>query len=68
MLVIIKFASVMLLWCSINTQSIVHDKSSPISQFISCKSGNLQKLLRYLSGTVTSAFKAGTAGCGGSGG
>ena len=34
-------------------------------QYINCKSGNLQKLLRYLSGIVTSKFKCGTAGCAG---
>ena len=39
-----------------------------LSQSISGKSRNLQKLLSYLSGTVTSAFKAGTGGCGGCGG
>ena len=55
----------MLSWCSINTQFFVHDKSSSISQFISGKSRNLQRVLRYLSGIVTSAFKAGTGGCGG---
>ena len=55
----------MLLWCSINTQSFVHDKSSSISQFINGKSRNLQKLIRYLIGVVTSAFKVGPAGCGG---
>ena len=62
----IKFAPVMLLRCAINTQYFVHDKSSSISQFISGKSRNLRKLLRYLSGIVTSEFKASTAGCGGS--
>ena len=36
-----------------------------MSQFINGKSRNLQKLLRYLSGIVTSTFTAGTAGCGG---
>ena len=40
------------------------DKSSSISQFINGKSRNIWKLLRYLSGIVTSRFKAGTAGCG----
>ena len=55
----------MLLGCYINTQSFVHDKSSSISQFIHGKSRDLQKLLQYLSGIVTSTFKAGTGGCGG---
>ena len=49
-------------------KSFVHDKSSFISQFISGKSRNLQKLLRYLIGIVTSAFKADTSGYGGRGG
>ena len=51
-----------------NTQCSVHDQSSSISLFLSGKSRNLQKLLRYLSGIVTSTFKAGTGGCGGRGG
>ena len=58
-------APVMLLWCSDNTQSFVHGKSSFISEFISGKSRNPQKLLRYLSGIVTSTFKDGTGDCGG---
>ena len=49
-------------------KSFVFDKSSFISQFISGKSRNLQKLLRYLIGIVTSAFKADTSGYGGRGG
>ena len=43
----------------------VHDKSSSILQFINAKSKDLPKLLRQLSGIVTSTFKAGTGGCGG---
>ena len=62
MLVITKFTPVILLFCSINTQSFVHYKLSSISQFINGKSGDFQKLLRYLSGIVTSAFKVGTGG------
>ena len=62
--IITKCTPVMLSWCSINTQSFVHHKSSSISQFISGRLRNLQNVLRYLSGTVTSAFKAGTGGCG----
>ena len=57
MLVIIKFIPVILLFCSINTHSFIHDKSSSISQFIKGKSRNLQKLPRYLSGIATSTFK-----------
>ena len=57
----------MLLWFSINTQSFVHDKSTPISSFINGKSINLQKLLRYLSGVIISTSKAGTDGCAGRG-
>ena len=55
----------MLLWYSDNIQSFVHDKSSSISQFINHRSRDLQKLLRDLSGIVTSTFKAGTGGRGG---
>ena len=55
----------MLIRCSINTQSLVHDKSSCISHFINDKLKNLQKFLRYLSGIVTSTLKVGTAGCAG---
>ena len=62
MLVITKFTTIMLLFCSINTQYFAHDKSSYISQFINSKSRDLQKLLRYLSGIVTSTFKIGTGG------
>ena len=50
----------MSLLCSINTQSFVHDKSSSISHFISGKSRNLQKLLRYLNRILTSAIKDAT--------
>ena len=62
MLVITKFTPVMLLFCSINTQFSAHDKSSSISQFINGKSRDLQKLLGYLSRTVTSMWKVGTGG------
>ena len=55
----------MLLLCSTNPQSFVHDKSSSISQLIRDKSRDLQKLLRYLSGIVTSLFQDGTGYCGG---
>ena len=47
------------------SKSFFHDKQSSISQIISSKSRNLHKLLGYLSGTVTSTFKVGTADCGG---
>ena len=57
-----QFTFVMFLYYSINTQSFAHDKSSSVSQFISGKSRNLQKLLRYLGEIVTSTFKIGTAG------
>ena len=59
MLIIIKFALVML-WCCVNTQSFVHNKLSSISQFINGKSRDLEKLLRYFSGIVTSTLKGGT--------
>ena len=65
MLIIIKFSPDMLSWCSINTQSFAHDRSSSISQFLSGKSRNLWKLLRHLSAVLISAFKAGTGGCDG---
>ena len=54
--------------CSDNTQSSVQDKSSSISQSINGKSRDLQTLLQYLSGIVTSTFKTGTGSCGDSGG
>ena len=59
-------APVIILCLSDSAQSSAHDKPNSISQFISSKSRNLQKLLRHLSGIVTSAFKAGTGsrGCG----
>ena len=41
------------------------DKSSCTSQFITGKSRDLQKLPRYLSGTVTFTFKNDTDGCAG---
>ena len=60
-LVIKKFAPVMLL-CSTNTQSFVHNKKNPIPQILKVESRNLQKVLKYLSGIVTSTFKIGTSG------
>ena len=60
MLVIKKFTPVMLLFCSINTQSFDHDKSSSISQFVNANSRDLQKSIGYLSGIVTSTFKVDT--------
>ena len=57
-----KIVPVMLLFCPIKTQSFVHYKSSSNSQFINIKSRNLQKLLRYLSGIVTSTYNVGTSG------
>ena len=62
MLVITKFTPIMLLFCSINAQSFLDDKSSSISQFINGKSRDLEKLLRYLSGIVISTCKVGTGG------
>ena len=68
-LVIMKFTPAMLFWCSINTQSFVHDKSISIWQLIKGKSRLLQKCLWYLSGIVNSKlFKVGTCGRGGCGG
>ena len=58
----------MLFSCSIDTQSFFRDKSSSVSQVISGKYRNFQKLQRYFSGIVTSTFKAGTGGSAGCGG
>ena len=52
-LVIMKFNPIIVLWCSIKMQSR------------STKSKDSQKLLRYLSGIVTSTFKDGTGSCSG---
>ena len=51
----------MLLFCSINTQSFAHNKSSSILQFINGKPRDLQKCI--VTSIVTSAFSAGTGGC-----
>ena len=40
--------------------SLAYDKSSSTLQSIKVKSSDLQKLLGYLNGTVTSMFKNGT--------
>ena len=61
-LVITKFTPAMLLFCSVNAQSFVHDKSSSISQFVNGKSKDLQKELRYMIEIVTSTCKIGTGG------
>ena len=47
----------MLLFCFTNAQSFFHDKSSSVSQFINDKPRDLQKLIIYMSGIVTSIFK-----------
>ena len=60
--VITKFTPVMLLFCSINMQSFVYDKSSLILQFINGKSRDLQTLLKYSIGIGTSTFKVGAGG------
>ena len=52
----------MLLWCSINIQSFLHDKSSSIPQFFNSISKNLKKLLKNVSGIVTLTFKVNSAG------
>ena len=54
-----------MLWYFVNTQSFFHVKSSSVSYFINGKSRNLEKVLRYLSGIVTSIFKVGTVACNG---
>ena len=51
-----------------NTRFFVYNISSSTLQLIWGKSSNLWKLLRYLSGIVTSLFKGGTGGRGGHGG
>ena len=63
MLIIMTFTPITLIWwCSISTQSVLHDKWSCTLQFIKGKSRDLQKFLKYLSGIVTSTFKDGTDG------
>ena len=47
---------------SINTQFLVHFKSSPISHLISGKSRDIQKLLKYFNGTTGSVFKRANGG------
>ena len=49
--------SAFLLWCSISLS--VHKKPSSSKQFVKDKSRDLQILLRYLGGIVTSTFKVG---------
>ena len=49
---------------SANTQIFVHDKSNYTSKLIKGKLSNLQILLKYLTGTVTSVFKGGAGACG----
>ena len=46
-----------------NTQSFVDNKSGSTSKLIKSKSRDLEKVLTYLSGIVTSVFKGGTDGC-----
>lgn len=54
------------LWSSSeNTQFLIHNKPTYTSQLVKGKSSDLPKLLRSLSGIVTSMFKFGTGGCGG---
>ena len=65
MLVVIKFTSVMVLSCPINTQSFSHKKTTSTSQFIKGKLRDLLKLLRYFNGMVTSTFSDGTGSCAG---
>ena len=60
-LAVMKFTPVMLLWCSINTQYFVHDKSSYTLNFINCKTRDLQKLLKCLSGIVSMKIKDDTS-------
>ena len=48
----LKYMPVMLLLCSINRKSFIHDKSSSTSQLLKDNLNDLQKLLRYLSGIV----------------
>ena len=55
------------MWSSsfVNTQFPDPFKFSSTSQFIKGKSRDLQKLVRYLSGIVTSVFKDGIGDCAG---
>ena len=59
----LKYVPVILLWGSINTQSFAHCKSNFSLQFNKSKSRELQKLLWYLTGIITSTFNDGTGGC-----
>ena len=61
-----KFTPLILSLGSINTQLLVHDKSSSTSQLIKGKLSYLQKLLRYFSRIASSVFENGNGGCGGS--
>ena len=57
---------VMLLLCSTNIQSFIHNKSSFTLQLIKTKSRDIQNLSsRIVSRIVTSTFKVGPGGCGG---
>ena len=51
---------VMLFWCSSNTQSFKHHKSSSHSQLFKGKSRNLEKLLTCLNWMANSAFRKDT--------
>ena len=66
-LVITKFILVMLSSSYNNTQNLDHCKSTSISQLTNEKTRDLSKLLRYLSGIVTSVFNSGIGGCSGCG-
>ena len=61
-MVLIIVKSMPLLLYSSNTQSFIDGRSSSTSQIIKGKSSEIQKLLIYLSGKVTSAFNVGTGG------
>ena len=61
----LKYVPVISLWGSINTQSFAHCKPNFSLQFIKGKLRELQKLLWYLTGIITSTFNDGTGGCSG---
>ena len=57
MLAVLKLTLYVCLSSSFNIQFLDHFKSNSTSHFIKSKSGDFQKLLRYLSEIVTSVFK-----------
>ena len=61
-LVIVKLTPIMWSSSSINTQCFGHLKSSSNLKLINGKSRDLQKLLKYFNGTISSVFNDSIAG------